>query len=221
MSQTTTCRTCGASLAPDQRYCLSCGTRVTAPRLDFVTELERAEPLAVNGHDPAAAATATQAAAPSTAAAGAPAPAPSRLDKVGGPMGAAAVVLVALGIGFLIGESGNDPVAQRAPVVNIQGSGVGGGTTPGTTDTPATDPTTAGDASSRGGNSRDTARRRAAADAQRVIDSTRDIPTTDTEGVGGDINRLRQLPDEVATPGAPPPRDNRPAGGGSRAETIG
>ncbi len=43
MSQSTTCRTCGASLQPDQRYCLSCGTRVTAPRLDFVAEMERVE----------------------------------------------------------------------------------------------------------------------------------------------------------------------------------
>ncbi|MDW5598132.1 hypothetical protein VSS74_27495, partial [Conexibacter stalactiti] len=43
MSQTPSCRTCGASLAPDQRYCLSCGTRVAAPRLDFLAEAERAE----------------------------------------------------------------------------------------------------------------------------------------------------------------------------------
>ncbi|HST41597.1 MAG TPA: hypothetical protein VLK58_18915, partial [Conexibacter sp.] len=107
MSQTTTCRTCGASLAPDQRYCLGCGTRVAAPRLDFLAESERAEaaaraaagagPDAPTAIHPTAAGVAG--AAPGTVgAAGAPAPAPSRLDKVGGPMGAAAVVLVALGV---------------------------------------------------------------------------------------------------------------------------
>lgn len=30
-----TCRTCGAPLATDQRYCLNCGERRTGPRLDF------------------------------------------------------------------------------------------------------------------------------------------------------------------------------------------
>jgi hypothetical protein len=43
MSQTQTCQSCGASLALDQRYCLDCGTRVAAPRLDVVAESERSE----------------------------------------------------------------------------------------------------------------------------------------------------------------------------------
>jgi hypothetical protein len=230
MSQTTTCRTCGASLAPDQRYCLSCGTRVTAPRLDFVAEMEQANarpgagsaPM-TNGHDPAAAATAVHAAAGQPYLAAAPGPPPSRLDRVGGPMGAAAVVLVALGIGFLIGQSGNDaPVAQRAPVVNIQGGGLGG-TAPAATDTPTTDPATTDDgASGDTSGSGDGGSRSRADDTDRVVESTRDIPkSTGTERTGGDINRLRAQPTETATPGAPPPRDNRPAGGGTEAETFG
>ncbi|HEY4276935.1 MAG TPA: hypothetical protein VGM91_01875 [Conexibacter sp.] len=243
MSQTTTCRTCGASLAPDQRYCLSCGTRVSSPRLDFIAEMEHARGgPAANGHAPMpgapklngsvdGSAPATMAATPATAAAGGN----SRLDRVGGPMGAAAVVLVALGIGFLIGQSGDDntPVAQKAPVVNIQGGLPAAAplTTP-TTATPdasATGGDTSGDASADGGAdssgdagaTSDRAARRAAADAARVEDSTRDIPKTDTSTAGGDLNRLRAQPQETATPGAPPPRDNKAPGGGSRGVTIG
>jgi hypothetical protein len=251
MSQTTTCRTCGASLAPDQRYCLSCGTRVSSPRLDFLAEYERQHGAAQsNGQAPSAGAgtaggpaallngsansatapTATTAAAPSTVATGGS----SRLDRVGGPMGAAAVVLVALGIGFLIGQSGNDstPVAQRAPVVNIQGG------LP--TSAPAAAPTTTPDASATGadsggaaggdsGSSSSPSRSRgstrsgaaSAADARSVEDSIRNIPKTDTSTAGGDLNRLRAQPDETATEGPPPPKDNKAPGGGGRATVIG
>lgn len=197
MSQTTPCRTCGASLAPDQRYCLACGTRAAAPRLDFLAETERAEAEARNGSAPGAArassdggagtadaptavlpalgpdatappvvgssgAGATTPPVPGSSAGAASAPgaatppvagsaavpgalatpstfvavpvasaAPSRLDRIGGPMGAAAVVLVALGIGFLAGQAVNDnQPAQQPPVVNIEGERVNGAETP-------------------------------------------------------------------------------------------
>jgi len=230
MSQTTTCRACGASLAPDQRYCLSCGTRVSSPRLDFLAEHGQAEGVAEQPP--------TLAATPATTAAGGH----SRLDRIGGPMGAAAVVLVALGIGFLIGQNGNNdaPVAQKAPVVNIQGG------LPASAATTAAPTTTTSDAAASGGGTNDGASSSdagssssgtrssssssssssdaaSAADARRVEDSTRDIPKTDTSTAGGDLNRLRAQPSETATEGAPPRTDNKAPGGGSteRAFTIG
>jgi hypothetical protein len=215
MSQSTTCRTCGASLAPDQRYCLGCGTRVAAPRLDFLAESERAE-----------AATAVHTTVPEEAAPSAREPTPSRLDKIGGPMGAAAVVLVALGVGFLIGQGSNSdaPPAQRAPVVNIQGGLPSGGTAAPTTDV-TVDDTTVDDAAAGAtdaGAGRATSRRAIADDAARVAESTRDIPkSTGAEDAGGDITRLRAQPKETATPGAPPPVDDEEAGGGSEATSIG
>ncbi|MDO8185012.1 hypothetical protein Q5424_20805 [Conexibacter sp. JD483] len=230
MSQSTTCRTCGASLQTDQRYCLSCGTRITAPRLDFIAEMERVEAAggtppqgvpagATNGAGAPTQPLATASAAPAAA------PAQSRLDKIGGPMGAAAVVLVALGVGFLIGQGGDEqPAAQKAPVVNIQGGGLpaaGAATTPSTSDDAAA---TGGDsgATNGGGTTDAGARRRdAAADAARVEQSTRDIPKSTGSNAGGDINRLRREPIETATPGAPPPRDNEPSGGGSEGTSIG
>lgn len=226
MSQSTTCRTCGASLQPDQRYCLSCGTRVTAPRLDFIAEMERVEAAGGSAPQGVPPGVTNAAAAPAQqqAAAPGPAPAPSRLDKIGGPMGAAAVVLVALGVGFLIGKGGDEqPVAQRAPVVNIQGGGLpaaGTATTPQTVD-PAATPD-AGDTGAAGTTGDTAADRRAAADdAARVAESTRDIPKSTGSNAGGDINRLRREPVETATPGAPPPVDDEPSGGGTEGTSIG
>ena len=241
MSQLSTCRSCGAPLAPDQRYCLACGSRVAAPRLDFIAEVERAAATGAGGAAgggatgdgtaaggagggwPASAAGGAAGAGPAGAAAAAPAP--SRLDRVGGPMGIAAVLLVALGVGFLIGQGGDQqPVAQRAPVVNIQGglpaaSGTGGAT--------AGDDGSglgADDAESGGGASAGTGagrgRRSAAPDAAAVERSTEGISKAAPRR-GGDINRLRAEPDTTATPGAPPPVDDEPAGGGSEAEVIG
>ena len=221
---TTTCRTCGASLAPDQRYCLGCGTRVASPRLDFLAETERAAaaaPPASGGQDGTGGAAADAGAAPGGAA-----PAPSRLDKVGGPMGAAAVVLVALGVGFLIGQNGNEAptITQPAPVVNVQGTGAGtGAPVDGAAAGTSGGETAADGGGARGGGARGAAScRRAAEDTRRVLDSIRDIPKSDgSEDTGGDINRLRALPDETATPGAPPPTDDKEAGGGSDAIEIG
>ena len=221
MSQSTTCRSCGAPLAPDQRYCLACGTRVAAPRLDFLAEMERS----------AAAERAAAAGAAEAAGAGAPAalpgaaggqPAPSKLDRVGGPMGVAAVLIVALGVGFLIGQGGDaQPIQQRAPVVNITGglpasgtAGTAGAGDAGTADAGAT----ASDDGGSGGGGR--GRRPVADDAAAVEKSTEGISKAPPRATG-DINRLRAEPDTTATPGAPPPVDDEPAGGGTEAETIG
>src|SRR4051794_39281719 len=40
------CRTCGSSLADDQRYCLECGSRNGPPRLDWKTMVMPADPAA-------------------------------------------------------------------------------------------------------------------------------------------------------------------------------
>lgn len=226
MSQTAPCRTCRASLAPDQRYCLSCGTRVAAPRLDFVAETERAEAAARNGSSPAgaagaahgakgagAAATAVRAAAvPDGSTAAAPAattavpiataPTPSRLDRIGGPMGAAAVVLVALGVGFLAGQARNaTPPKQPAPVVNIEGGLPTGGAGTVATDPPATEQPN-GDAA-------------AAGDASAT---TRDAAAADDASATG---RSSTPPNETTTTGTPPPGGEQPAADGSDAEANG
>jgi hypothetical protein len=216
MSQPTPCRSCGAPLAPDQRYCLACGTRVAAPRLDFLAEMERA-PAQAAGDAGAATAPAAVAAAATQPA---PAATPSRLDRVGGPMGAAAVVLVALGVGFLIGQGGEPaPVAQRAPVVNIQGGLPAGSSAGSGTETPSGGETAGGSGGDAAGDS-STGRRRASNDAEKVQRSTDGISKA-APRASGDITRLRSEPDTTATPGAPPPKDNGESGGGTDALEIG
>ena len=102
------CRTCGAPLADDQRYCLNCGQRRAEARLPFLEVLEqryRREPPAVS---PVASAAPWR---PTPAMAG----------------GAVAALFLALGLGLLIGSSGDDPapkvVAAPPQVITVAGAG--------------------------------------------------------------------------------------------------
>lgn len=90
------CPQCGAALASDQRYCLSCGRRLTDPRVDY----RRALAL---GDDP-----------------GAPAPErPSQRDTRGPLLllGAIATILLALGVGIVIGRGNGSAGSTTKPTV--------------------------------------------------------------------------------------------------------
>lgn len=102
------CRTCGAPLADDQRYCLNCGRRRAEARLPFLDVLEqrfRREP----------------AAAPPVASAAPWRPTPVMAG------GAVAALFLALGLGLLIGSAGDDstPKVVAAPpqVITVAGAG--------------------------------------------------------------------------------------------------
>jgi hypothetical protein len=193
---TALCRGCRAPLAPDQRYCLGCGLRVADARVAYLDLLASDD--------------AARAAVAARANGGTPAPVRAgfarQLDRVGGPMGAAAVVLVALGVGFLLGQgNGGGPatVIQRPPVVNVQGGGVAAAPTTGSA---------SGDTSGSGRGSK----------SKSASPGTKGIPTAPAQdNSGGNINKLKSQPTDVATPGAPPPKDNKPSGGGSAATSIG
>ncbi|HZV74241.1 MAG TPA: hypothetical protein VFF79_11050 [Conexibacter sp.] len=190
------CRNCSAALAPDQRYCLSCGVRVAAPRVEWAGAL---------GAPAAASGAAGQPAAGGARAGGSWA---LMLDRIGGPMGLAAVVLVALGVGYLLGQGGSGTsgpatIIQRPPIVNVQG---GGTATPGDTSGAGSSGSTANGRSAKG---------RAAGG------STAGIPQATPDSAGGNLNRLRAQPQNQATGGTAPRRDNKPSGGGTGAETIG
>lgn len=105
------CPSCGAHVAPDQRYCLACGARCGEPRLPFMS--------AVTFMD-----------AMKTPASGVTSSAPPRRPqrRISSNMALFAtigVLLLAMGVGVLIGRSGNHSVAtapQAAPIV-IHGGG--------------------------------------------------------------------------------------------------
>ncbi len=115
------CGSCGAQLARDQRYCVECGDRRGKPRLPFMDGRPR------------------QAAAPAAAA-----PPPSRRRRAGGSAGATLVagvgtLVLALGVGVLIGRSGDNGGGGHAaaPAVQVVTVAGGGGAAADTTATTA------------------------------------------------------------------------------------
>jgi hypothetical protein len=104
------CPSCGVHVAPDQRYCLACGARCGEPRLpimDAVTFMDAMKQ-------------------PRDAAAPPPQRPQRRVSSNMALFATIGVLLLAMGVGVLIGRSGNHSVAsapQAAPIV-IKGNGV-------------------------------------------------------------------------------------------------
>jgi len=106
------CPSCGSHVAPDQRYCLRCGERCGDPRLPFMS--------AVTFMD----------AMKSPASAGASLPPPRGSQRRVSPnmalFATIGVLLLAMGVGVLIGRSGSHSVAtapQAAAPIVIHGGG--------------------------------------------------------------------------------------------------
>lgn len=187
------CTTCGSALSPDQRYCLSCGTRRSGANLHFQQIL--------------AAEAAAQAPAVSTAQAAGGAGAGGATTRSSMPaLASIACLLLALGVGVLIGKSGS-------------GSG-SAGTTQAVTAAPLATDAAAGAAAE------------STAAKKTAKSTTSDTPAASTAS-NPSLKKLEslspeqyqkqslKLPKTVGTGGAPPPVDNKaPAGGGS-FDTIG
>lgn len=114
------CSNCGAPLAADQHYCTECGQRRGAPRFPFmdgVAQRRREAQLA-------------------------PPPPRPRLTTNSTLIAGIATLLLAMGIGVLIGRSGNssNPKAPPVQVVSVAGgaSGAAGASNAGTTPTATT-----------------------------------------------------------------------------------
>jgi hypothetical protein len=107
------CPTCGARMALDQRYCLNCGNRRGDPRLPFMDAVTFME---ASKQQPAA------------AAAGAPPPPPAKsgVSPSTTLIAGIATLVLAVGVGVLIGRSGDNssPVAQQQPqIIKVGGGG--------------------------------------------------------------------------------------------------
>ena len=186
------CTTCGSALSPDQRYCLSCGTRRSGANLHFQQIL--------------AAEAAAQAPAVSTAQAAGGAGTGGAAPRSSMPaLASIACLLLALGVGVLIGKSGSGSASA--------------GTTQAVTAAPLATDAAAGAAD-------------AEATAAKKKSTTSDTPAAST-AANPSLKKLEslspeqyqkeslKLPKTVGTGGAPPPVDNKaPAGGGS-FDTIG
>ncbi|HSR94721.1 MAG TPA: hypothetical protein VLK56_07620 [Solirubrobacterales bacterium] len=110
------CASCGALLAADQRYCLECGQRRGDPRLPFMDAVVLMDAVQRPAQAP---------------------PPPPKKKRTGISPNAALIagvgtLLLALGIGVLIGRSGHQEVAQTAaaPQIIKVGGGSGESATP-------------------------------------------------------------------------------------------
>ena len=111
------CPACGALMAADQRYCLECGQRRGEPRLPFMDAVVLMD-VVVKG--------------PSKAPPAPPRQRRPRLSANATLIAGIGTLLLALGIGVLIGRSGNhtNSGASSTPVVvKVPGSGEATGTT--------------------------------------------------------------------------------------------
>ena len=107
------CPSCGMTVAADQRYCLHCGQRCGEPRLPFMNAVTFMDAMR----------------APSEAVAG-PAPQPQprrrRISPNAALIAGVGTLLLAMGVGVLIGHSGNQSVATTAAapqVITVHGGG--------------------------------------------------------------------------------------------------
>ena len=112
------CPNCGAQMAADQRYCLNCGHRRGEPRLPFMDAVVFMESMSAPG-----------------GAAGAPPPppaaepSPGRWNANAALIAGVATLVLAIGVGFLIGRTGHENTAQQAAapqVIKVEGNGGGG-----------------------------------------------------------------------------------------------
>jgi predicted lipid-binding transport protein (Tim44 family) len=110
-----TCLNCGAALAPDQRYCLSCGQPCSPVRLAFLDVLQSERPVG----QPISAAAAPGAYQPwEQVGTGGP------LQRYSGVFGLLTVLLVAGLIGLLVGHwisAGNTPAQSSLKIEGLSG----------------------------------------------------------------------------------------------------
>jgi hypothetical protein len=189
-------------LAEDQRYCLNCGERRGEPRIDFRQyEVPKPQP--------------PEAAAPSSKE-----EKPNRDYTPLAAVGGIAVLGVMLLIGVLIGKGDSGGAATTPAPVVVQGGEVDTGKTAaeeggGKADAGAKQAKAKGGGDKGGavkGGSTDTGNAPVASD-----DALQQLQEGSTEEKA---ENSANLPDEIATPGAPPPEDGKAPGGGGEGTAI-
>jgi hypothetical protein len=208
------CEQCGSPLAADQRYCLNCGQRRGAPRVDYRQQM-------LNGNGTPTGSEPLPAPADDKAEPAAEAKKEPKGERDFAPLaavGGIAVLGLMLLVGVLIGKGDSGgTVTAPAPVVRVGGAaGVAA-------DSAAS---AGGETSSKGSSlsgSGGSAAKKNAKSGSKEAPSTGDAVEASTdqleelEGESGEeaAKNALKLPDKIATPGAPPPIDkSKPPGGG-------
>jgi hypothetical protein len=210
------CGECGAPLAIDQRYCLNCGRRRGAPRVDFREHLPRDGAVNGNGGNPAPLSVTP---APSTATQAPSAEKPGRDYAPLAAVGGIAILGLMLLVGVLIGKGdGGSATAPPPQVVRLgdEGAGAtaseeGSGGKAGTAKKAKGSGKAAKNAGSLAGAKGGGAPVEASDEALQELQEQSPEEYQESSA---------KLPDEIATGGAPPPEDNKAPGGGSKGTAI-
>jgi hypothetical protein len=199
------CEECGAPLAADQRYCLNCGHRRGGPRVDYRAVM-------ANG----ALAQPAQPEKPQTSEQEAPGKGgkPERDYAPLAAVGGIAVLGLMLLVGVLIGKGDSSSSAPSTPsVVRVTGEGGEG---------------EGGGAGGLGGSKNGGAKgakggkgKAAGEDTSGIEASSGELEALQNETGEDAAKKALELPNEIATPGEPPPIDkSKPPAGGEKGITI-
>lgn len=202
MSDEQTCRSCGARLAEDQRYCLNCGQRRGEPRIDF--RQYEAPPVQPPEAMP-------------------PPPAEEKAERDYTPLaavGGIAVLGVMLLIGVLIGKGdGGGTAATPAPVV-VQGGEASAGKTAADEEAGEGKAKAKQAKSKAGGKNSGAVKGGSANTGNAPVASDEELQKLQEQSPQEYAENSAKLPDEIATGGAPPPEDSKAPGGGSKGTAI-
>jgi hypothetical protein len=204
------CRTCGAPLAADQRYCLQCGARRAEARLPFLDILARQSGTPRSVAPPPPVRTGPRAWA-------------GRVSPNAAAVAGVACLLLALGVGVLIGGMGDSgSVAALTPQVITVG-GVAAPVAASTTTPPVTTTPDPSATSKSTKNSKASSRKtRTAASSTKSKATNQALKSLDSSSGGDYAKKAAKLPKTLGTGGKPPPVDKSvPAGGGSDVQSIG
>jgi hypothetical protein len=215
------CPSCGAALAEDQRYCLNCGQRSGEPRVDFRQHLDQK---ATAAKEPAA--PADGAGAPAAVAPVAPPP-PEKPQRDYAPLAAAsgiAVLGIMLLIGVLIGRgTGGGEESAGAPQVITVGAAESSGGSSGGEQKGASDDS-GGKAGAKDSKGKAAKRKNVVAGSSDTgnapVASESQLEALQEKTGEEYAEESAKLPDEIATPGEPPPTDSKAPGGGSGGVTL-
>jgi hypothetical protein len=214
------CGSCGAPLAADQRYCLTCGARRATARLPFLEILrDDASTQLLPLHQPVA---------PGAVPGAVPPPADGSLAGRArantGLIASVGVLLLAMLIGVLIGsgfarDNGGVAAANQKPVVVSVG---GAAAAPAAAAPTATTPTDAGASSTDGAGSTSTAKGKAAKSPIKTkAASTKKLKDLSKLSGKEYQKQVDKLGKNIAVGGKAPPKDKKPAAGGGSFQEIG
>jgi hypothetical protein len=209
------CPACGAPLAGDQRYCLHCGARRPEARLEFLDVLD-ADVRARGALPPTAVAPVVAAAAPPP-----PRGLNGRLQANAGLLALAALMLLTLLIGLLLGHWATDRASTSAPaaatpapqVIRVEGA---------TTAAPAATTGDSASGSAGAGSSKSSSKSTKSSAKSSKASAPKDAVSVDKLSSKKAVDDAVKKGKPISTgTGKLPPTDSKAPGGGSAIEEIG